>query len=286
MPRPRLQLFSAPEMAAEGALRGAWRRTHVVSRDPGCRFDKDGAISIGVPPDGFEGLGNPEQQEQEPASSAARTGVWRTITPNVLRLPGTAEPRYRMYYTRSGPSYHYSSSHGRILSARSDDGVRWSLEEGVRLMPRAGRFVTSDPAESADATIKGHMTPKELRAVCPEVVLTLEVTFRMYYESQLVAPAGSDKLPPATIRSAISVDGLEFTAEPGERLADPAGRVSYGSPRCIYLDNGSVRLYSRCADVSGDVNVATGGTMSIVCADSNGTTDGLDFGDVSVRKQR
>jgi len=167
----------------------------------------------------------------------------------VLRLP-TAEVRYRMYYTRSGPSHDYTSCKAEILSALSDDCVSWHPEEGARLLPEPG----------------------ELRVVCPEVVLTADGKFRMYYESQPAA-AADGTLPPAVIRSAISDDGLNFVNEGVDCLADPEQLVSFGSPRCVYLDDGSARLYSRASDGSGDVNKQVGTTMSIVCA----VGDGLSF---------
>ena len=60
-----------------------------------------------------------------------------------------------------------STASSGALSALSDDCVSWHPEEGPRLLPEPG----------------------ELRVVCPEVVLTADGRFRLYYESQPAAAA-------------------------------------------------------------------------------------------------
>ena len=60
----------------------------------------------------------------------------------------------------------------------------------------------------------------------------------MYYEAQ---PAGGG---PSSVRTAVSADWLTFTPELGGQplLAHP--ERSYGSPRCVYMPDGSARLYA------------------------------------------
>jgi hypothetical protein len=131
------------------ALATAWQRVHTLASDPGCTgFTKDGRIVVDVPPDedetpapdhrwlgfnyeycgvrGKESPGEPDVQ----IGPATRSGIWRSITPNVLELP-SRERRWRLYYTRSGPTRDYNTpagqpnSPGCVLSALSDDGTVW-----------------------------------------------------------------------------------------------------------------------------------------------------------------
>ena len=109
----------------------------------------------------------------------------------------------------------------------------------------------------------------EFRVVAPEVVPIPEGggRMRMYYECcpghQSVA---------RSIRSAVSDDGLEWTAEPGDRLSGHGG--SYNAPRVLFLEDGTCRLY--CSDsVEGIVSALS---------DDGGMTFRLDPGRRIVRE--
>ena len=56
----------------------------------------------------------------------------------------------------------------------------------------------------------------------------------MYYEAR----SGDE---PTVILSAVSADGLSWELEEGVRVGD--GEWSYGTPRCLYLEDGRRRLY-------------------------------------------
>lgn len=52
--------------------------------------------------------------------------------PGIVALPGGG---YRLFYTAVGPGKPFPVCQGYILSAYSDDGVNFEVEEGIRLAP-------------------------------------------------------------------------------------------------------------------------------------------------------
>jgi predicted GH43/DUF377 family glycosyl hydrolase len=189
---------------------------HVVSVDPGLCFSKDPRPAIDAPPD----TQTDPAPEAEWDVGAARTGICGVVTPNIVPL---ADGTLRMYYTQILPralflagANDYSNARTRILSAVSVDGATWTPEPGIRLTPQAGGA-------------------GDFRVVSPEVVPRPDGGWRMYFE----CCPGPQSLA-STVRSAISVDGLDWVLEPGERLAGPAG---FNSPRLVYLADGRCRLY-------------------------------------------
>ena len=177
---------------------------------------KDAAVAIDAPPD----------DDCEPApeaawtADAARSGLCGVVTPDVVACAGG----YRMYYTQILPrpgfpagANDYTHATSRILSAFSGDGTTWTPEPGVRLTARDGGA-------------------GESRVVCPDVVALPDGSdrLRMYFE----CCPGTQK-EGATIRSAISSDGLSWRLESGHRLADG----DYGAPRVLFSDDGSCRMY-------------------------------------------
>lgn len=198
------------------------RLPHTVPSDPGSEWVKDGAITIDVPPDAET---DPAPEGQWPPS-AARGGLYGAVAPNIVEL---RDGGYRLYYTQVLPrpenphgALDYSNATSRILSATSSDCLSWTPEAGVRLSAReggAGKF----------------------RIVAPEVVPIPDGggRLRMYFECCPGTQAAA-----STIRSAVSDDGLEWTAEEGDRLSGHGG--SYNAPRVLTLDNGTCRLY--CSD--------------------------------------
>ncbi len=190
--------------------------THRVEHDPGLEWRKDAGPAIDAPPD--------TDPDPDPGAvwdpGAPRTGICGTVTPNVVERPAGA---YRMYYTQilprpghPGGANDYTHATTRILSATSPDAVTWTPEPGVRLSPQAGGAGDS-------------------RVVCPDVVALPEGGYRMYYEC-----CPGTKEQGATIRSAVSTDGLEWTTEPRHRLKGG----DFGSPRALHLHDRSWRLYA------------------------------------------
>jgi hypothetical protein len=140
----------------------------------------------------------------------------KILCPWVLPLLGG----FRLFYMGHG-SASAPGTHGRILSAWSDDGVSFRKEPGVRVDNGAGA---------------------EARALSPCVVATDGGAahggsgYRMYFEA-----ASNAEGERSAILSASSFDGVEFVREPGVRVQVDGARV--GSPRALLLDDGRVRLY-------------------------------------------
>lgn len=190
---------------------------HAVPSDPGVRWIKDETPVIDAPPDDdVDPL--PEARWE---TDANRTGICGSVAPRVLKL---LDGTYRMYYTQMVPrpghpagANDYDNVSTRILSATSSDGLVWTPERGVRLTPQDGGA-------------------GEWRVVSSEVVPTPDGHLRMYYEC-----APGPQTESSTLKSAISEDGLSWTAEPGDRLASED--TNYSSPRILFLPDGRTRLY-------------------------------------------
>lgn len=163
---------------------------HFHQRDPGVHWTKDPHIAIDL---------------DTPLDST------KILTPNVVRLPSGG---YRIYYTGLGPAHPDPEARGYILSAHSPDGETWVKDEGIRIDLHAPHATT--------------------RTLCPDVVPLSDGGWRMYYEAR----SGDE---PSVILSARSADGLQWILEDGLRCGD--GEWSYGTPRCIYLEDGCCRLY-------------------------------------------
>lgn len=192
---------------------------HAAERDPGTTWRKSPEPAIDAPPD--DDL-RPAPDARWPRE-AARTGPCGSVSPRVVRL---ADGTWRMYYTQILPregnptgANDYDNATTRILSARSDDGVAWNPEPGVRLSPAEGgagdfRVVSSEVAPAADGSGR----------------------LRMYYE----CCPGSQGVQ-NSIRSAVSDDGLDWEPEPGVRLQVAGANIM--APRILFLGDGRLRLY-------------------------------------------
>jgi predicted GH43/DUF377 family glycosyl hydrolase len=154
--------------------------------------------------------------------------------PCIVRVP---EGGYRLYYTAVGPGKPFADCQGYILSAVSDDGLRFEPEPGIRVAP--------DPAIP-------HLS---LRALAPSVI-AIPGGWRMYFEAR--GPASR----PTVICSAVSADQVSWQSEEGIRL-ETAHKV--GAPRASVLPDGRVRLI---------VFRKEGDGTSIISATSD---DGLTF---------
>ena len=187
-----------------------------VARDPGLDWVKDSEPSIEAAPDADV---SPRPEARWDAL-AARTGICGAVSPRVVKL----HSGFRMYYTQILPragfpagAVDYGNATTRILSAVSNDGVKWTPEPGVRLS-----------AEQGGAG--------EFRVASSEVVPVKGGGLRMFYEC---CPGTQDG--PSTIRSAVSIDGLNWSVENGVRFG--GGNKNYMAARIVFLEGERVRLY-------------------------------------------
>lgn len=155
---------------------------------------------------------------------------------------------YRLFYTGAGPEKPFENCQGTILSAYSDDGLNFQVEEGIRISPQP---------ELA------HMS---LRVLAPTVAKCDDGRWRMYFESR------GDASRPTVICSAVSTDMLHWELEDGIRLE---GFQGVGGPRHLFLPDGRSRLYCFASEKE---SAGTGNEerirQSVVSAISN---DGLNF---------
>lgn len=133
--------------------------------------------------------------------------------PCIVRRP---EGGFRLFYTAVGSAKPFRDCQGYILSAVSNDGLAFTPEPGIRLVPQ--RDVP-------------HMS---LRVLVPSVTHLRDGRWRMYFESR--GPADR----PTVIASAVSSDQLQWELDEGVRL-ETAGGV--GGPRYLALPDGRGRLH-------------------------------------------
>ena len=133
--------------------------------------------------------------------------------PGVVRLPGGA---FRLFYTAVGPGRPHPQCQGYILSAVSDDGLNFTVEDGIRL--------ATDP----------DVPWRSRRVLAPVVTVLSDGGWRMYFESR-----GQVSLP-TVIASATSHDLLTWEVEVGVRLQKSS---NIGGPRFVRLRDGRGRIY-------------------------------------------
>jgi len=123
--------------------------------------------------------------------------------PGAVLLP---DGRVRLLYTAIGPERPFPDCQGVILSAISEDGLRFTPEPGIRLAP--------DPA----------VPDRSLRILAPSVARLADGSWRCYVEVR--GPADR----PTAIASARSADLIDWRWEPGLRIVTPLG---VGAPRWL-----------------------------------------------------
>lgn len=141
----------------------------------------------------------------------------RPLDASKVQAPGAVlapDGRVRLFYTAVGPGKPFAACQGYLLSAVSEDGVAFGLEEGIRVAPRPGLPWLS------------------LRAIAP-AVLPIPGGWRMLFEAR--GPASR----PTVIASAVSADQVTWELEPGVRLEAGDG---VGAPRFRWLDDGTGSL--------------------------------------------
>jgi hypothetical protein len=133
--------------------------------------------------------------------------------PGIARLP---DGRWRLFSTGVGPGRPFPRCQGYVLSAVSDDGLRFTVEAGIRLAP--------DP----------DVPWMSRRVLAPTIAPLPDGRWRMYFEARGTADR------PTVIASAVSDDLLVWRVE-GVRLAQEGGDV--GGPRYVALPDGRGRIY-------------------------------------------
>jgi len=237
---------------------GGARSVHWVPTDPGTRWVKDPSVVI------------------EPPEA---NGEWKALTPNVVALP---QGGFRLYWTQSGPGRDYGPTPAVILSAFSEDGSRWEPEPGIRLGPHGPdalvRVVCPDviplpgggyrmyfegqPDGRASVILSARSdgglawTPEpgvrfggSRRYGSPRCLYVSDETsaavrFRLYFHSyshplRMAPDAGNH------IVSAVSADGLAFTAEEGVRIGQegPLQTFAVYAPEVVRVADSGFRMY-------------------------------------------
>ena len=170
---------------------------------------------------------------------------FKVQAPGIVRAPGGG---YRLFYTGIGPGKPFADCQGYILSAVSQDGLRFTPEPGIRLAPQPNL---------------PHMA---LRVLAPSVVALPDGHWRMYFEARGTADVAT------SICSAVSEDQVSWRLEPGVRLASPGG---VGAPRFLSGSNGEGRLYCFRSDY-GPAGLAGGLRVGTPVVSAT-TRNGLDF---------
>ncbi|NQU10272.1 hypothetical protein HQ590_05755 [bacterium] len=242
----------------------ALRAVHYQERDPGTRWQKDDWVSIDLdtpldnrkiltpnvvrlPAGGYRmyytglgfGPGNScERSEGTILSAVSADGArWRkesgirvdvhpphatlrVLCPDVVPRP---EGGWRMYFEAREPD---QPSH--VLSAVSADGLRWEPEPGVRFGD--GRWSYGSPrCIYIEPPPGGDPTARWCRLYCHHYSWPMR--------------SGLDAQN--HIVSAISPDGLQFTPEPGVRIAQESELENYAvyAPEVLRLGTGGYRMY-------------------------------------------
>ena len=133
--------------------------------------------------------------------------------PGVVRMPDGA---FRLFYTALGPGKPYPQCQGYILSAFSDDGLNFTVEDGFRIAPNPD------------------VPWRSRRVLAPTVTVLSDGGWRMYFESR------GQVARPTVIGSATSRDLLTWEVEAGVRLQKSS---NIGGPRFVRLRDGRGRIY-------------------------------------------
>ena len=163
--------------------------------------------------------------------------------PRCLYLDGDG-PRYRLYASASpfpdGAPYAGAYNDHHIVSAVSDDGLHFELEDGVRV------------AQDRDL--------EAFSVYAPEVLRLAAGGYRMYYAGWLAAPevAAGSKYH-GRIFSAFSDDGVDWRKDP-DICIDNGGRwdaVKASEPCVIDLPDGRYRMFYEACDETGCWRIAS-----------------------------
>jgi hypothetical protein len=173
----------------------------------------------------------------------------RPLDASKVQAPGAVlapDGRVRLFYTAVGPAKPFPACQGYLLSAVSEDGVAFRVEEGIRVAPRPDLPWLS------------------LRAIAP-AVFPIGGGYRMLFEAR--GPATR----PTVIASAVSADQVTWELEPGIRLEAGDG---VGAPRFRWLTDGTGLLTSWVRTRVAGPDGVERDTQAVMSAR---TTDGLGF---------
>ena len=161
-------------------------------------------------------------------------GVWSYGTPRLIYLE---DGRSRLYFHRYTHPLNYEINAGNhIISAISNDGLGFSIEEGIRIAQETARETFS--------------------VYAPEVIRHGDGGYRMYY-------AAWTRDVPGGIFTATSSDGLTWIKDPEIciELDVPLDIDMVSEPCITELPDGRPRLFYEARDREGDCRIlsATGG---------------------------
>ena len=194
------------------ALAGGGYRMYYTGFAPGVTSDDhDGHVLSASSPDGSAWTHDPGVRIDLHGHHA----TLRTLCPDVVPVPGGG---FRMYYEARSPD-----APTVILSATSENGLDWELEDGIRI----------GDGEWSYGTPRCVYFPTDRGLLC-----------RLYfhhYSFPLVSGLGAGN----HIVSAVSSDGLDFQIEPGVRVAQETERETYAvyAPDVVRLGDGTFRMY-------------------------------------------
>jgi len=226
--------------------------THFQPSDPGLTWIKDEEVSIDL---------------DSPLDDLL------ALTPNVITLP---DQTYRMYYTGgSRLRRQQSGCLGFIVSASSSDGMHWKKDAGIRVdagPPHADlRTFCPDVISLSDGSYRMYFQTRQTGG--RDVILSAQSSDGLRWQREkgvrianpqydfgsprcLSLPDGKfrlffhqyhlpDSSHGAFILSAISENGLDFTQEPGYRIAQETLFDSYAvyAPEVLELGSGGYRMY-------------------------------------------
>lgn len=189
--------------------------------------DQPTIILSAVSDDGLEWQREPGVRVAEPH--------WSFGTPRCLYIESPDNPgrlTYRLYF------HHYShplqvglDKENHIISAVSDDGLRFEIEPGVRIAQ-----------ESAER--------ESFSVYAPEVIRLGDGTYRIYYSGWSEKIFGG-------IFGATSSDGLNWKKDPGPLLDldRPLDCRMVSEPCVIELDDGCCRLYYEAEDTDNNFRI-------------------------------
>jgi predicted GH43/DUF377 family glycosyl hydrolase len=186
------------------ALEGGGYRLYFMEYGSICPVGVQGVIVSAKSADGFFW----KREESIRVGAVKPYASVRVLSPDIVRLP---DDGYRMYFEgRSEIGLEC------ILSAVSDDGVSWSVEDGVRLIAKSGDM--------------GFGTPCCIR-------LEDKRGWRLYFHAR-----NNERYE---IWSALSMDGIHWTMEEGRRIEQNRPEESYAaySPYVLPLPMGGWRMY-------------------------------------------
>jgi hypothetical protein len=240
--------------------------------------------------------------------------LWKVQAPCIIAAP---EGGFRLFYTAVGPDKPFDDCQGYILSAVSGDGLDFTPEAGIRMAPNPSApamslrvlapsvtpiergwrmyFEARGPADIPTSIRSATSTDQLTWTIepgarlasaggvgAPRFVRLPDGRGRLYcFESRYDAGGpGRGRRLATPVVSAVTVDGLRFTREPGVRLTDRHSEIDSAGITAAEPFPGDpwIMLYSAWQDVrsgtsvpvhpSADPNARTSGSSANFAAAS------------------